>query len=123
MNNTSYVVDEAFIDHDRLRLSISQPDQFKPTKREKKWHSLILKLPQTLLSALLAELKLKNRVRSIQYADWPQKGSVVINLAEPFKNDFLVNDFGVKYRRLNDPHYWIADVHEIVDGVEHLIIT
>jgi hypothetical protein len=46
----------------------------------------------------------------------------IARLGMPFKIDFSTNDFGVKKRVLNDPHYWSEDIYQAVNGIEHLII-
>ena len=119
----SYVIDSNSIEHDRLLQALKDVDKSAATKKEEKWFNLIRKLPSNLRSALLLELESGNRVTSIQYCNWPQKGSILISLAFPFKNDFSGKRFGVDYRLMNDPHYWQTDIHQIVDGVEHLIVT
>lgn len=107
----------------RLLEALRAPAVFTPTRCEQTWWDIIKALPQNLKSALTYELQSGNQVISIQYGDWPQKGSIVVILAFSFKADCAKkNAFGVTYRFLNDPHYWIEDIHQVVDGVEHLII-
>lgn len=107
----------------RLLEALCTPGVFMPAKSEQTWWEIMKILPQNLKSALIHELQLGNQVISIQYGDWPQKGSIVIALAFAFKADYAKrNSFGVTYRSLNDPHYWIEDIHQITNGVEHLII-
>lgn len=112
------------LSHGRLIDALKKVDTFVPlSSNEKNWHLILRLLPMGLRQALLNELTLGNRIISIQYGDWPQKGSVVISLAADFKGTYSEgNPYGVTYRRLNDPHYWIADIHENVQGVEYLII-
>lgn len=116
-------VDAGSIDRERLISSLQPNTIFVPAKKEKKWYQLVEQIPCNLRAALLEELSLDNSIVSIQYGNWPHQGSVVVSLGQPFKNDFLKNNLGVTYRFMNDPHYWVADVHQIVDGIEHLIIT
>jgi hypothetical protein len=120
---SSYTVGLHEINHDRLALALSDMNKFTPTNNEIKWYELLRKLPENLLSALHLEVNSGNSVTSIQFGNWPQSGSIVVSLSQPFKNDFKKKSCGVTYRILNDPHYWQADIHQIVDGVEHLIIT
>lgn len=119
----SYLIDSHSIDHSRLLQALNDPDKFNATKLEEKWFTIIKKFPKNLRTALLLELNAGNSVTSIQFGNWPQRGSIVICLNSEFKHNFSDKSFGVEYRILNDPHYWNADIHTIVDGVEHLIIT
>lgn len=120
---SNYVVDANSIDSDRLKLALQDPTGFAAGHADHAWYVLLLKLPQALRKALLEEIEAGNRVTSIQFCGWPQPGSVLVSLAGPFKQDYTVGSHGVEYRALNDPHYWMADIHEVVDGVEHLIVT
>jgi hypothetical protein len=123
MKPTPCNVDAGSIDRERFISSLRPNIIFESTKKEKKWYQLVEKIPANLRACLLEELSLGNAIVSIQYGNWPQQGSVVVSLGQPFKNDFSKNNLGVTYRFMNDPHYWVADVHQIVDGIEHLIIT
>jgi hypothetical protein len=127
MNNSAtnlpYVVDIRSIDPKRLHLALSDIDVFLPSKIEKKWYLPLRKLPKRLQSALLSELELGNQVTSIQFGNWPQAGSVLVCLAAPFKNDYSTEKFGVCYRVVNDPHYWMAEISVSEDGVEYLIVV
>lgn len=73
--------------------------------------------------ALLKELELGNIVSQVQDLGWPQKGSIVILLKNPFKNKNPTEIEGISFRKMNDPHYWMEDIHTIVNGIEYLIIT
>lgn len=108
----------------RLIDALTQAKAFVPlSSAEKNWHEILILLPAGLQKALLDELTRGNRVASIQYGDWPQKGSVIVCLAEKFKVAYTrENPYGVTFRQMNDPHYWTADIHETINGVEHLII-
>lgn len=121
MKVLSYTVDQSCISPDRLKEALVEPD-FKVEKKEEKWYSLVKKLPCGIRAALLAELNLGNYVNSIQYANWPQEGSILVSLGMPFKQNFASNRFDVKMRTLNDAHYWKADVYQTVNGVDYLII-
>ena len=121
MDNSSYIIDQHSFSPERLRAALSN-DDFKVRKKEEKWYALIKKLPAGLKSALLAELNVGNYVTSLQYANWPQRGSIFVSLGMPFKIDFSTNDFGVKKRVLNDPHYWSEDIYQAVNGIEYLVI-
>lgn len=87
------------------------------------WLNSIKKLPNNIKIALLKELQLGNYVTQIQDLDWPQKGSVIILLQYPFKDKNPSEIEGISFRKMNDPHYWMEDIHTIVDGIEYLIIT
>jgi hypothetical protein len=121
MDTPSFTADHQSFSPERLTEALSN-DDFMVRKKEERWYALIRKLPKGLQSALLAEINLGNYVTSLQYANWPQKGSILVSLGMPFKIDFSTNDFGVKKRVLNDPHYWSEDIYQAVNGIEHLII-
>ena len=87
------------------------------------WLKLIEKLPNNMKYALLKELQLGNNVSQIQDLDWPQKGSIVISMKLPFKNKNPTEIEGISFRKMDDPHYWMEDIHTVVNGIEYLIIT
>jgi hypothetical protein len=118
----SYVVDFNSIDQERLAASLTDPVKFKPEQNEDDWVYAIRRLPSNLRLALLSELKAGNVVTSIQYGNWPNKGSVMVCLQQRFIHDFS-KDSNVCYRFINDPHYWYSDINETVDGIEHLIVV
>jgi hypothetical protein len=121
MDTQSYTIDQKSFSPERLQKALAKSD-FTAKKKEEKWYALVRMLPHGLRSALLAELNSGNFVTSLQYANWPQKGSIFVCLGMPFKVDYSKNNFGVKKRELNDPLYWIQDISETVDGIEYLVV-
>lgn len=118
----SATIDFKKIDHVRFIEAIRDAKSSMPTAKESEWFFLIERIPQVFLKVLLYELELGNNIVSIQNGDWPQEGSIVISLSSIFKNKNWENFDGVKYRDMNDPHYWRADISIKIDNVEHLII-
>lgn len=118
-------IDRRYISHERLIEALIDGIRFIPaTVHEDAWHRIISRLPDDLQEALLYELQHGNSVNAIQVDDWPQVGSIVVCMAEDFKGDYSEgNRFNVTYRLLDDPHYWHADIHQVINGVEHLIIN
>jgi len=98
-------------------------EKFVPNKNEKKWFASLSKLPKELREILRKELSLGNKLGSIQSANWPQSGSLVIHLLSHFKSGLPPIDSLVKYEKLNDPHYWYEELSLTENGVEHLLIT
>lgn len=117
-------IDRHHIYHQRLIEALTDRHRFVPASlMEIEWHKVINALPTNLQKALLNELENGNSIAAIQMNDWPQAGAIVITLMEKFKGSYLEgNRYGVTYRFMNAPHYWIADIHQIINGVEHLII-
>lgn len=56
---------------------------------------------------LLTELKRGNEVRETSKG-WPQKTTIMVFMKRPFTQRYHLYE-GVKYRELNDPHYWKAE--------------
>lgn len=50
---------------------------------------------------------------------WPQKESIFVGLAEPFKKQHAVSK-GVSFENTNDPHYWKAAY--IFDDPRHILV-
>lgn len=53
------------------------------------------------------------------YEGWPA-GTTLISLKKPFKRPAKKNLDGIKFRNINDPHYWKA---EYFDVINHLLLT
>jgi hypothetical protein len=123
MKSSKYSIESASLNRDRLIEALQSEHGFVPVKKERDWYALIEKLPIQLRNALLREILAGNSVQSIQYADWPQIGSVVVCLDSIFKNNFKNSQEKVAYRLVNDSHYWREEISLSVNGIEHLIIT
>lgn len=121
MKIQSITVDQKLISSRRLLNALSD-DSFVPSKKEEIWHSLINQLPSSLKVFLRSEIELGNFISSLQYANWPHAGSIVVSLGSPFKSNLSNNFLHLKHRVLNDPHYWKEDVSETNNGIDHLII-
>jgi len=119
----SYVIDGRDIDKKRIVEAVMDVDNFIPRKKEEKWLHLIKRIPLELRSLLLSELTSDNSVESIQNSNWPQQGSVVVALNQHLKSDASKISSLLKYRILNDPHYWYDEVSQIQDNIEYMIIT
>lgn len=119
----SYTIDGRLIDKQRILEALRDTEKFTPRKNEREWTSLLEKFPPKLKEALFKELLMGNSISSIQSGDWPQEWSVVICLTSHIINDFSKKSVAVKYRLLNDPHYWYDEISQTENGVEYLIIT
>lgn len=117
-------IDSHRIAHQRLIEALKQQKKFIPKSAdERDWHAIINALPTNMQEALLHELEKGNSVTALQMDDWPHIGSIVVSLADKFKGTYGEgNRYGVTFRLMNDPHYWIANIHQVVNGTEHLII-
>lgn len=118
----SYIVDGKDIEGSRFVEALIYAKEFKSNKNEKEWQCLADRLPAEPKAILLSELLCGNTIGSIQNANWPQAGSVLVYLDLTLKNGYF-DLTSVKYRFLNDPRYWYEEVTQVKDGVEHLIIT
>lgn len=90
---------------------------------EEGWLDLARALPQALRAALVLELRAGNQLRAIGSTHWPQQGSIVVNVQDRFRaaQDLLPSE--LRWRRLDDPHYCREELSQLLDTVEHLIIT
>ena len=86
------------------------------------WLRLAARLPAGLGAALVAELRAGNRLAGIGSSSWPGEGSIVVNLGERFTAARRALPPGVRWRRLDDPHYAREELGQEVDGVEFLIV-
>lgn len=119
----SHTIDGRLIDKRRILEALRDTEKFIPNKNEEGWTSLLKKLPPQLKEELFKELLIGNSISSFQSGNWPQEGSVVICLTSHIINDFSKRSVAVKYRLLNDPHYWYDEISQTGNGVEYLIIT
>lgn len=122
MNKYS-VIDSKEINKNRLLIALRDMSNFLPKSNENDWFNMIAKLPESLRFSLLMEMESGNNISLIQDCDWPKKGSIIVSLTSPFKNNYKNWKNGVEFRVINDPHYWQEDIHVNIDNVEHLIIT
>lgn len=120
MNNPAQRSDRTSFPTKRLIFALKNTD-FVPEEDEQEWYKILRRLPGSLRTALLAELKRGNHVVLLN-TDWPQTGSIVITLGSSFKSNFAKSKLGVKKSKTNDPHYWRQDVYQTVDGVDYLMI-
>lgn len=87
------------------------------------WLNLVKSLPPKLLDVLVLELKSGNKIDSISSSDWPNPGSIVVNLKNRFNtanHNFSPETY---WRCLDDPHYCREEISQTANGIEHLIIT
>lgn len=119
----SEIIDGEDIDKKRIIEALGDMENFKPNTQEKRWESLLRKIPLELRSVLLAELSSGNSIDSIQNSNWPQQGSIVVSLNDYFKKENKRNTAVLKYRVTNDPHYWNAEICQRENEIDHLLIT
>jgi hypothetical protein len=92
-------------------------------EEKQNWVSLASRLPQELRRALIFELNLGNKITGIGSSNWPNHGSIVVNVSERFNAGSHSILPEVNWRTLNDPHYCREELSQKFQGVEHLIIT
>lgn len=117
------LIDEKNLDIQRITEMLNGIKIFEPNNKEKIWYALLRKLPTELSTILLAQLIYGNTINSIQNANWPQNGSIIVCLNSHLTNYASKKFYLAKYRLVNDPHYWYEEVSQIKDGIEYLIIT
>lgn len=117
----SVTIDYRDIDLDRLRVALAAPGTFQADKRERKWFALVSALPALLREVLLLELDAGNQLSTVQGGDWPMPGSVMVTLRKDFAADHTVSRPGLTMHHVNDPHYWMTDISQTVDGVEYFL--
>lgn len=61
-----------------------------------------------LRAMLDAELAAGNRVREVG-REFPERGSILVQLQQPFKARPAVVPPGVEHIQLNDPHWWMDE--------------
>lgn len=87
------------------------------------WLRLIQNMPNTLKKILLSELQHKNKIVSISRNDWPNPGSIVINVSDRFQETNRTAYPYTHWRLLNDPHYYREEISESCNGIEYLLIA
>lgn len=87
------------------------------------WISLARQLPHELRRALLLELNAGNKITGIGSSDWPNPGSIVVNVSDRFSHASHSVSPEVHWRNLNDPHYCREELRQKFHDVEYLIIT
>lgn len=87
------------------------------------WVSLANQLPKELREVLLVELERANPVVGIGQTGWPSPGSIVVTMRDRFAVQTHALPPAVTWTVLNDPRQWREDMIQVVDGVEHLLIT
>ena len=87
------------------------------------WLGLVRQLPDGLRKALLDELKAGNGLCQVNLADWPNEGSIVVNMRNRFSVARHAPPPGVRWDDINDIHFWMEQLSQKVDFVEHLIIA
>lgn len=100
---------------------IKNSDCFFPKTNEIGWMILLKKLLEKLKIHLLDEIAFENSLITLNYSDWPEKGSVVALLSNKFRTTEFDKD--LHFRELNDPHYYKEEISYIEDNVTHLIIN
>lgn len=76
---------------------IKNSDCFFPKSSEIGWLILLKRLPEKLKIYLLDEITLGNSLITLNYSDWPEKGSVVALL----RNKFRTTEFDKKLHSEN----------------------
>jgi hypothetical protein len=87
------------------------------------WYALAKKLPKSLQKVLVSEIGFGNTVIGIGSSNWPNVGSIVVNIANRFNSVSRTISPDVHWRNLDDPHYCREEISQKDLGVEHLIIT
>jgi hypothetical protein len=118
----SIAIDNENIDLNHLLMALRNPDGFTPTKQDAKWLPFIKKLPPDLRSIITEEIASGNEISSIQASNWPTNESVFICMTKRFKCDYSNQYPETKYKLINDPHYWIEEIWQTINGVEHILI-
>ena len=79
---------------------------------------LLQQLCEELRPFLDAELARGNTVVET-WAGWPDRETLFIMLARPFKIQAVALPADVHLRELNDPHYWKAEL--VSDRTQHIL--
>jgi len=90
--------------------------------KELNWLSLAQKLPKELLHALIIELENENQIIGIGSSNWPNPGSIVVNIRNRFCAESKNSSPNISWRSLDDPHYCKEEMNQIYQGTEYLII-
>lgn len=104
----------------RIAEFIENNDTFFPKASEIEWLNLLKKLPEKLKICLLNEISLGNSLIALYYTGWPENGSIVALLSDPFTTSEFDKD--LHFRVLNDPHYCNEEISYSENNITHLII-
>ena len=86
------------------------------------WIGLARKLPMELRQTIVQEVDAGNTFERIDLANWPTKGSIVVNLGSRTMTDASLLPTSVYWRKLDDPHYCDEEWEQKVGDIVHLII-
>lgn len=111
------------IRHKKIAEVLSNLEVKAPSEDKSNWISLARCLPLELRNALILELNAGNKMTGIGSSDWPNPGSIVVNISERFNSANHNFSPEVQWKNLNDPHYAREELSQKNQGVEHLIIT
>lgn len=114
-------IDKSIQVQQRIIELIKNSDCFSPKTNEIGWIILLKRLPEKLKIHLLDEIAFENSLITLNYSDWPEKGSPVALLSNKFRTTEFDKD--LHFRELNDPHYCKEEISYIEDNVTHLIIN
>lgn len=87
-----------------------------------RWLDLISQLPYKLYLVLVSEINHGNIIKNIGQINWPNKGSIVIQMIKSFQIENRIKFDNVNWQYLNDPHYCQEELSQKMDDAEHLII-
>ncbi|MBB5606801.1 MULTISPECIES: hypothetical protein [unclassified Janthinobacterium] len=93
----------------------------KTYTEKNEWIKEIKNIPEKLIAILLSEMKKGNFIKKISASDWPNRGSIVVVLANRFHNKNK-NIPGTSWRELNDSHYCNEEISETYKDIEHILI-
>ncbi len=87
------------------------------------WLQLILKMPDRLRGVLVAELRAGNFLSGVGSIDWPDHGSIVVNMRDRFTVARRAPPEGVMWRASDAPHFAREEVMQRQGAIAHLLIT
>jgi hypothetical protein len=123
LNKLVFDFDDSSEVQNNVIAAIKNMDKYSPKMKDAVWLYLLSLLPDDLRQALLYELTSGNKIKNISSTDWPNAGSIVVNVFDRFHQADKYSNSNVKFRVLNDPHYWREELSQTVAGAEHIIIT
>lgn len=74
----------------------------------------IERLGKNLKQILDSEIALGNRVSETSKG-WPNSRTVIVFLEKPFLAEYPIQDQGIIFREVNDPHYWKSEYYDRIN--------
>jgi hypothetical protein len=78
-------------------------------------NNIINKFSGKLNEILQLELEAGNEIAETYEGDWPYLNSVMIFLNKPFITPIQRDLIDIKFRNVNDPHYWKAEYVDLTN--------